>query len=294
MKIAAAWKAAEEAAIDYALSLIDIAEQEHSISKVEAVEQRIELHRKMIGIQEEYLGKIDKLKDPAGWYAQQTAIVKTREELLKLNKALKEQTGTFTQGVDEGFKQYLDTLRTRFQEGVYIAQQAAQAMEQAFSDFFFDAMTGKLKSLWDYIKSFLMSVARAIANIMAQQAAAGFVGSFMAPSAPAGDGTVSFHKGGYVPRFHVGGLMSDERPAILQTGEGVLSRKGMAALDELNNGKAGSGGVMVTVNNYTGTPIEAENTGVQFDGENFVVNVVLKNLEGYGPLHHAINGAVRR
>jgi lambda family phage tail tape measure protein len=39
------------------------------------------------------------------------------------------------------------------------------------------------------------------------------------------------------PRYHMG-LAADERPAILQTGEGVISRKGMA---RLNNGESGGG-----------------------------------------------------
>ena len=56
-----------------------------------------------------------------------------------------------------------------------------------------------------------------------------------------------FHSGGMV-----GGLQSDERPIIAQTGEGVLSRRGMAnlggagALNALNSG-GGSGGNSITI-----------------------------------------------
>lgn len=56
----------------------------------------------------------------------------------------------------------------------------------------------------------------------------------------------SFHHGGPVQRMHRGGLMSDEVPAILQTGEYVMSRKQVAAM------KSDGGGT--TVNNITSTP----------------------------------------
>lgn len=50
------------------------------------------------------------------------------------------------------------------------------------------------------------------------------------------------HSGGFVgwPKAHAG-LAVDERPYILQTGEGVLSRKGMAALEMLNKGSWNGG-----------------------------------------------------
>ncbi len=49
--------------------------------------------------------------------------------------------------------------------------------------------------------------------------------------------------------MHSGGLAGDEVPAVLQTGEGVLSRKGMGNLNRLNmgNGNGGGGGNKITV-----------------------------------------------
>ena len=44
----------------------------------------------------------------------------------------------------------------------------AKAMEGAFSDFFFDAMTGKLKTLKDYVGSFLNSMARAVSETLSR------------------------------------------------------------------------------------------------------------------------------
>lgn len=57
-------------------------------------------------------------------------------------------------------------------------------------------------------------------------------------------GGLVMHAGGLVPSYHYGGLASDERPAVLQTGEYVMSRRGVAALDRINSGELGA------TNNY--------------------------------------------
>jgi phage-related minor tail protein len=89
-----------------------------------------------------------------------------------------------------------------------------------------------------------------------------------------GDSWTIGHTGGHVtaagiiPRYHIGGLAKDEVPAILQTGEYVVSRKGVAALEKLNRGEvAGSGDttVNIVVNNKTGLPFNLKQTGQQVD-----------------------------
>jgi hypothetical protein len=59
-------------------------------------------------------------------------------------------------------------------------------------------------------------------------------------------------------KFHSGGIVTgrgEEVPAILQTGEGVISRRGMRALDNINNGNVQSTPpeVNITVANLNGT-----------------------------------------
>lgn len=64
-------------------------------------------------------------------------------------------------------------------------------------------------------------------------------------------GGLILHQGGYIPRYHSGALSPDERVAILQTGEGVLSRRGMANLGALNSGSSvNGGGEKSVVNNF--------------------------------------------
>lgn len=311
-KEASAWRAAQEAAINYDLFLVDMAEQEHAISKSEATEKRIELIEQLLAIQEKYAAKIDRLKDPTGWYTQQNEIIKTRSKLLELNQALREQSGEILPGIEEGFQRYLYAVKTAFQQGIEMAQEAARAMESAFSDFFFDAMTGKLKKLGEYVTGFLQAIARAIANMLAQQAAQQILGSFFmtSPAAlTAGPGTLNtgsgfvnvptahagglvMHSGGYVPRFHAGGLSSDERPAILQSGEYVVSRKGVAALDAINSGNAGGVNVQVNVENKSSQPVNARQSGQQWNAQmkSYIVGVILEDMEGNGPVRQVITG----
>lgn len=54
--------------------------------------------------------------------------------------------------------------------------------------------------------------------------------------------------------------------------------------------QAGGANVIVNVINQTSAPVQAENRGGWFDGEQYVVNVVLRNIDNYGPLRTAIAG----
>jgi hypothetical protein len=76
------------------------------------------------------------------------------------------------------------------------------------------------------------------------------------------------HNGGYIQRMHNGGIKSDERPAILQTGEGVLSRRDMANI----GGRSGfdalrQGGMTINV------PVNVEGGG------NRLAAAIQKNVE---------------
>ncbi len=305
----AAWKAAREAEINYELGLVKLAEKEGSMSKAEAAEKSIALYEELLETQKKYLANINLLTDPTGWNKQQQEILKTKETLLELNNEMKEQTGTLGEGFSQGIAEYLKNVKTAFQQGKTLADDTAKAMEQSFSDLFFDAMTGDMKDLSSYLTSFLNSIARSLSNRIGENITDGILGSIFGGSSTtsgasltnattgaydmvptAHSGGLILHSGGYVPRFHVGGLSSDERPAILQTGEGVLSRRGMAAFDAMNNGQAGGGNVNVAVNidNKSSQQVNARQTGSQFDGKKWVVSMVLEDLNNYGPLHHAL------
>jgi hypothetical protein len=103
----------------------------------------------------------------------------------------------------------------------------------------------------------------------------------------------SFHSGGYIPRFHLGGVNSDERIGILQTGEGILSRRGVAALGSLNSGNSLSAQPPVfqlNVENSTGQPVQMEQKGQpSWDGEKYVLSVIMKNYNSYGSMYQMVH-----
>lgn len=168
----------------------------------------------------------------------------------------------------------------------------ASDMSSNFSSIFGDAFRGELKSAKDYFKSFALSIAdnfsqmisKMITNMImfgnasGQGSIGGGVASFLTSAitsyftggigAGTGAGTGgwspatqsagdfvlgSYHRGGQVRKAHTGYLASDEIPLIAQTGEGILSRKGMsslgrAGLDRANRGESGmGGGVNITI-----------------------------------------------
>lgn len=247
-----------EAAIQLQLKELDLSEQEFRISKSDAVQERVGLYEELQRIQEEYIAGLDKANDPASWYAQMNAIIATREALIQLNLQLKEQTGTFTEGFSFGFQKFQHDAKTSFQYGEQLAEGTANAIGQTFESISFDALQHKLKTVGDYFRSLLSSIQSSVSNILGQlmtqlamMGISNLFGGFLGgaggfapavPSGPLGGGLFAVHTGGYIPRFHFGGLSSDEVPAILQRGEYVINRRavdtvGKSTLDNINAGR---------------------------------------------------------
>ena len=71
------------------------------------------------------------------------------------------------------------TTKDTFDEMIELSERTAWAMQENFSNVFFDAMTGELKTFGDYAKSILTSIQRAIADITAQMVTEGLFGQNM-------------------------------------------------------------------------------------------------------------------
>lgn len=56
------------------------------------------------------------------------------------------------------------------------------------------------------------------------------------------------------------------------------------------NDRLGGGDVIVNVINQTSTPVQAKSNGGRPDGRNYIVDVVLSDIDNYGPLRNAIVG----
>jgi tape measure domain-containing protein len=100
----------------------------------------------------------------------------------------------------------------------------------------------------------------------------------------------------FAKRYHSGGfpgLAPDEVPIIAQKGEGVFTAEQMKALGGGAGGKS-SGGNMAppTINiiNQTGSEVSSESAQPRFDGEQMIVDVILKHGSKPGPVRNMMMG----
>ncbi len=174
-----------------------------------------------------------------------------------------DKTGEILRNVAKEVGKSAEEAGRQFNVMEEFAKQSAHNMQNAFSQFFFKAFTGELRSVKEVFADFGRAVLQMISNILAKlllmkifTAMAGAGGTiFGVPVASL------FHQGGTVERRNRAfirahsGLAPDEVPIIAQTGEGVLSRRGMQAvggsdnLRALNDGESiRGGGVTINVN----------------------------------------------
>jgi hypothetical protein len=100
------------------------------------------------------------------------------------------------------------------------------------------------------------------------------------------------HDGGLVPRFHFGGLASDEFPAILQSGERVLDREHNALMERFANKTEGSGNGSITIKleNQTGTQMKQRDGGMKWDGHGMVKTIFLEAMDTDPTFRWAVRG----
>lgn len=192
----------------------------------------------------------------------------------------------------------------------------------AFGDFLADLSTGA-KGFKDAFNDMVRSFVNGVARMLAQEAALRVVQSLFSTSGGgmfgggggaavgAGVSASKFHTGGKVgngggtrvhlpvgplvfgnaPRFHSGGgfgLRSDERAAILQTGERVLNRRQTAAYD---SGRTGAGRVRVEiVNNGPPAKVDDASMGKGADGDQMlrlVISAVADDVANGGAVGQA-------
>ncbi|MBU1739908.1 MAG: tape measure protein, partial [Proteobacteria bacterium] len=85
---------------------------------------------------------------------------------------------TFGAGIERWFAKSRDQMTNWAATATNIMDSAAQSMGQAFSTFFFDLFEGRLKSLGDYVKSFVQAFMSAMMNILASRAIRGLLSIF--------------------------------------------------------------------------------------------------------------------
>lgn len=104
----------------------------------------------------------------AGASPQEINLLKRQAEEIE---KMKTPMGALSKGLKDYAVEYGDTNANLLEA----AQQTASGMQTAFQDFFFDSMKGELKSLGDYILSFLNSVEEALAQVLSNQVTSSLV-----------------------------------------------------------------------------------------------------------------------
>lgn len=112
-------------------------------------------------------------------------------------------------------------------------------------DVFSKLYSGEKVKFGEFAREMLAMINRMMVQALIQLGISKFMGIIFPTPSPIPLPTAKrAHKGGMITedmtRFHSGGLglfAQDERPAILQTGEGVLSRQGIRTLGMLNKGE---------------------------------------------------------
>ena len=112
---------------------------------------------------------------------------------------------------------------------------------------------------------------------------------------------IGFSQGGLVHLAQGGAAVSaslnrDRIPAMLEPGEFVIRKQsaekiGMPALQAMNatGGAGGNGNVFVNVTNE-GSPKQADASAPRFDGEKYVVDIVMRDIANNGPIRRTLRG----
>ena len=100
-------------------------------------------------------------------------------------------------------------------------------------------------------------------------------------------GAMKYHTGG------IAGLQPNEVPAILQDGEGVFTKEQMKSIGKYSGGTSISGApnVHINLNNQSGVPLDGDSGGMKFDGEKYILDVVVSHLGRPGALRSAIRSS---
>ena len=101
---------------------------------------------------------------------------------------------------------------------------------------------------------------------------------------------------GAIPRMASGGMMRDRVPALLEPGEFVIrkpiARKiGASNLAQMNatGNSAGNSAPTINIKNE-GSPKTAEASPPRFDGEKYVIDVIMRDLSTNGPIRRTLRG----
>lgn len=226
-------------------------------------------------------------EDTVAFKAWQTVLRDVNTELLEIKKSLQDLgDGTYSENLFNGIQAGLGKLKTVKQLVRQLGEDVVSNLNSTFDDFFNEAMTGKLKSFGDYCQSFFYSLAKSISNILSQIMTkwtvnaisgmlgdtSGFLGGLFGLGKKATGGYVTD-----IPKYAGGGntfLVGENGPEFVTlNGGGAQVTSTHTTQRQLSENTAPN--VTINVINQTGTESKAETTAPKWDGESWVIGVVL-------------------
>lgn len=277
---------------------------------------------------DEYMKSSSGLTSYGAWEDQQNqlevlrqTLIKTRDAAAQFNVELYKQASEddvrrlekeipFLQkeGLDERINEVAKSVEAGFDTMLQLSERTAEAMQDNFSDLFFDAMTGELKSFEDYATAIFRSIQRAFADMAGQMVTQGLfgkdmkgggwlsdiVGMFGAGSAtPSAMGNV-FDPSGLVP-FARGGIVT--RPTVFPFARsiGIMGEAGPEAIMPLSRNSRGElgvkgGGGGDTYHLYQITAMDAIGVAEALERSGAVPALAAKNWSENGILRQMIRG----
>jgi len=174
------------------------------------------------------------------------------EELAEANRKVFE-SARINKDLEDFFGEIDEASKGVFESMIELTEHTASAMQQNFSDLFFDVMTGELKTLQDYATAIFQSISRVMSDLLAQNLVEGLFGDLSKSGgggggligsligAIAGSGGVSAKGNAFSPsgvhQFSRGGIVKDITPFAFAGGSkiGVMGEKGDEAVMPLAN-----------------------------------------------------------
>lgn len=291
-------KAIAESEAHNAIANIEAMQKFGDISIADAASGMIAQYEQILTAQREFLAGINHTNDPTGWLTQQNAIDRTREKITELKKTLFDSTAMG--GMVSAMKDYARSAEDMGSKIKNFTNNVFQGMEDALVKF---VRTGKL-SFSDLANSIISDMVRIAIQRSITGPLAGAIGSAigslfgMANGGAWSNGVQMFANGGVFSGPTMFGMANGGLGVLGEAGDEAvmpLSRTsngklGVTAINGIN-GRQSAPNVIINIENQTGQQIEQKQNGIQFDGENWVVSMIMSNVQKNGPLRGLMAGA---
>lgn len=275
--------ALRESEIQDKIALVGHEEAMNKISGPAATAQKIGLSQQLLASQKEYLGFLTAPGMESAWIAQQKQIVKTQQEIEKMNKLLYDRTAMG--GFANFFKEMNESVTNTGAQVKNVMTNAFAGATDAILNF---VETGKF-AFADLTKAILKDIAR----IQIQKAIAGIANNIFAgfnlssPQATSTWNGVSAGNAGapafQVPSFDVGtNYVPKDMLAMVHKGEKIVP--------EAYNRSSDTSNMKIEIINQSGQSVKGRDGGTKFDGKSFVKTIILEAMDTDYTFRNAVRG----